>query len=184
MKLPRLLIGLSLLALACSGGNDAQAAKGKKKGNDAAPAAAAATIGDRTITLDEVDQKAQTTNMQAYQALLELEAKERGMTAAEVLEAEAEPPAISDAEVQAFYDQNKARMRGQTIEQAGPQIRQFLAAQQQDSAVKDMMSRFQEKYAVKIALDPPRVADIIAENDPYKGPKDAKITIIEYSEFQ
>ena len=202
MRHTRLLIGLSLCALACTGGVESQAGKGGKPAADAAASGVAATIGSRQITLAEVDQKAKATNMQVFQQLydarktaldeivrdhlLELEAKDRGISKDALLDTEVaqKTPAVTDAEVEAFYNQNKARLQGQTLEQSGPQIRQYLTAQRRDGALGTLISGLEKKHAVKVSLDVPRAEVTIAANDPIKGPASADVTIVEFSDFQ
>ncbi|MFI5042065.1 MAG: hypothetical protein ACHQNA_09495, partial [Acidimicrobiales bacterium] len=116
---------------------------------------AAAKIGDKTITLQEVDQLAAADLMRAkqmeYEArqrvldgiidddLLELEAKAKGVTKDKLIETEinAKAPDATPAEIDAFYEQNKARMGSQTKEQASPQIGAMLKSQKMGTVRAD-----------------------------------------------
>jgi len=64
------------------------------------------------------------------------------------------------------------------------QIQSFLTSQQQKEARDSLLAQLKEKAEVKITLDAPRVEVPIAANDPAKGPKDAKVTVVVFSDFQ
>ena len=93
-------------------------------------------------------------------------------------------PDITDAEIQAFFAQNQARMGGQTLEQMTPQIRQHLQNQRISTVMRDFVTDLKKKAGVQVYLEPPRSEVKIAANDPKKGPEGAPITLVEYSDFQ
>lgn len=193
------LAGALLLGAACG---QAPASQTPPKSTASSEDTVVASIGDRRIKLAEVDEKALQSNMSVYQelynarrqaldeilseALLEREASSRGVSLDELLEKEVtskvEP--VTEADVQAFFDQNQARLGGRTLDQIGPQIRQYLGAQRASAAREDFLSELKAKAGVAINLDPPRVPIQIASNERIKGPADAPVTIIEYSDFQ
>ncbi len=198
----RLLRGAFVVA-ACAGLFGAACAAPAESSKAQGTGGVAARVGDRTITLDEVDERAKKTNADAYQKLyearrealdqiinnllVEREAQARGVAQAELLRAEieAKTPPVADADVKAFYDQNQSRMQGQTLEAMAPRIREFLTAQQAESARSSFLAALKQKAGVKIALEPPRVDVQVAENDPAKGgPAGAPILLVEFSEFQ
>ncbi len=162
----------------------------------------AATIGDRTITLEQLDAKAQSQDMKAYQALydarrraleqmineqvIEQKATAAGVTPEEFVRTELEKRSqpVSDAAIEAFYEQQKARLQGQTLDQARPQIQQFLARQQAAATAQDLYKELRENVAVQVHIEPPRAEIVVAANERTKGPDTAKITIVEYSDFQ
>ena len=162
----------------------------------------AATFGDRTITLEELDAKAQVTNMKAYQSLydtrrqvlqqmidqsvVEAEAAARGVSVEEMVRVEVEKraPAATDAEIEAFYTQQQARMEGKTLDEVREQIRVYLTRQKSVMAQQQFIKELRDKVAVKINIEPPRVEIVVAANERQKGPATAKVTIVEYSDFQ
>jgi len=162
----------------------------------------AAVVNGKKITTAELDAKALRTNMKLAQSvydarkkvlddiimekLLESEAKSKGMTPSALLEQRiaAKTRPVSDASVQAYYNTNKGRMRGRTLEQVGGQIRAMLVRQNKASARASVLAELKKNAKVKITLDPPRADVAFASNDPVKGPKDAKVTIVEFSDFQ
>ena len=97
------------------------------------------------------------------------------------------PPAakpVTDADVQAYFDANKGRMQGRTMEQVGGQIKQFLAGQRETDARNDLLAQARKYSKVRMVIDAPRMEVAVAPNDPSKGPATAKVTIVEFSEFQ
>jgi protein-disulfide isomerase len=114
------------------------------------------------------------------QRLLAAEAAARGTSEAEVM-AGIVPPAVTDADVDAFYEQNRARIPRPKEEVAG-QIRQYLEQQRQTEARGAFFSSLTAKHKVEIKLEPERVE--VAAAGPAKGPAGAPVTIVEFSDFQ
>jgi hypothetical protein len=167
-----------------------------------AKAGVAAFIGGEAITLQELDAKALKTNMKLAQSLYDArkaaldqviierilapEAATKGITVDQLLSnrlAEKAKP-VTGEEVEAYYKANSARMGGKPMEQMAEQIQSFLTSQQQKEARDSLLAQLKEKAEVKITLDAPRVEVPIAANDPAKGPKDAKVTVVVFSDFQ
>jgi hypothetical protein len=162
----------------------------------------AAYIGGKPVTMQELDAKALKTDMKLAQSLYDArraaldqvlmerllgeDAAAQKITVDDLIKkrvAEKAKP-VTDADVETYYKANSARMGGKTLEQVSAQIRPFLTSQQETEAKSSLLAELKTKADVKIALDPPRADVVIAANDPVKGPKDAKVTIVEYSEFQ
>ena len=164
--------------------------------------AVAATVGDQSITVEQVDAKALTSNIKAYQdlydarkaaldeliadALLERAASSRGISKDDLVAQEITQKfrPVTDADVQTFYSQNQGRMGGRPLDQVTGQVRQFLTQQNETQVRQAFLNQLKQKAAVRITLDPPRTPVVIAANDPYAGPAVAKVTIVEYSDFQ
>jgi protein-disulfide isomerase len=91
---------------------------------------------------------------------------------------------VTGADVETYYKANSARMGGKTIEQVSEQIQSFLTAQKEKVARDNLLGELKQKVEVKITLDAPRVEVPIAANDPAKGPKDAKVKVVVFSDFQ
>jgi protein-disulfide isomerase len=112
--------------------------------------------------------------------LLEAEAAARGVTK-EALLAEIKPAEVTDAEVDAFYEQNKAQIP-RPKEEVAPQIKNYLAQQSGQKARQEFFNNLENKYKVDVRLEPIRVD--VAAKGPAKGPANAPITIVEFSDFQ
>jgi len=162
----------------------------------------AAYIGGKPVTIQELDAKALKSDMKLAQSLYDArraaldqvlmerilgpDAAAKNISVDELIRqrvAENAKP-VTDADVEAYFKANSARMGGKTLEQISAQIRPFLVSQQEAGARGNLLTELKAKAEVKITLDPPRADVVIAANDPVKGPKDAKVTIVEFSEFQ
>lgn len=162
----------------------------------------AATVGGKPITMAEVDAQLLASNMklaqQLYEArqaalddlimerLLAAEAEAKGVPLDQFvqqrIDAKIEP--VTDEDVKKFYDENVARMRGRTLEQMASAIRSHVEGQRKESARGALLAELKAGTDIRVMLDPPRVEVKLAANDPVKGPADAKVTVVEYSEFQ
>ncbi|HYB13553.1 MAG TPA: thioredoxin domain-containing protein [Myxococcota bacterium] len=115
--------------------------------------------------------------------LLAQEAKRRGETIDDLMKEEtAKAPAVSDEEVSAFYEQNKARAGNQTLEQLAPNIRKHLEHEKKQEAWSRYLDSLREQEKVVVLLEQPRVK--VAADGPARGPQDAPVTIVEFSDFQ
>ena len=161
-----------------------------------------ASIGDQAVTRAEVDKEAASKLTQIRQQEYDIrrgtvekmiqdkiyakEAASRGLAIEDLLKAEVEQkiPATTDAEASQFYEANKARMSGRTLEQVSGDIKNFLQQQKGQGRRRDFMKEMMAKHKVTILLDPPRVAVASMEGEWARGPKDAPVTIVEFSDFQ
>jgi len=148
-----------------------------------------AEVNGREITLQEVDSKIAGEIYDARSGALEelvtdlvieTEAERRGLTTDELIEQQIEQlGAVDDAEIAAFFEENRSRMRpDETLENVGPQIRGFLEQQREQAA----LGALRDTAAVSIRLEPPRIE--IAAIGPSRGPDDAPVTIVEFSDYQ
>ena len=198
---PALVVALSLASGACG----KQATEPGAVAVAAGPTAAGevlAVVGGKPITQSDVDAKTAEPMLRLereheknrYQLvesalqqvvqdrLLEAEATARGISKQEVI-ASVPPPSITSAEVEAFYQQNRAQLPpGRSQEQLIPQIRQYLGQQRAQLAARQFLDELAAKYKVEIKLEPRRVA--VAATGAAKGAANAKITLVEFSDFQ
>lgn len=114
------------------------------------------------------------------QRALELEAKARGVSGDTVL-ADIKVPAVTETEVHAFYDANKARSN-MSYEQLAPRIQQYLANQHNNSATRAFYEGLRAKYQIHSELQPFRVA--VSADGPSRGSANAPVTIVEFGDFQ
>jgi protein-disulfide isomerase len=161
-----------------------------------------ATVGGQEISLAQLDERAQAQNLQTYQALydarrqaldsmvseklLDRAAEKRGLTRDALLEQEVKsklsPPTA--AQVGEFYEQNRASMGGRTLDEVREQIRQYMANQAGQRAMRLFLASLAQESPVAITLVPPRVPVTVGANDPVKGPAGAPVQIVEFSDFQ
>jgi len=112
--------------------------------------------------------------------LLDAEAAARKVGKDQLL-AEIKPAAVTDADVDAFYEQNKAQIP-RPKDQVAAQIKTYLEQQGQQKARSEYFKTLEAKYKVDYKLEPIRVD--VAATGPTKGPANAPVTIVEFSDFQ
>ncbi len=162
----------------------------------------AAYVGGVAITLQELDEQILKSDMKLAQQFydarraalddiiieraLAKDAEAKGVPIKAFIEqsiaAKAKP--VTDADVEAFFNANQARMGGKTLDQMSTQIKTYLESQGQTAARAALLEEIRSKTEIRVTLDPPRADVKVAANDPVKGPEGAKVTIIEFSEFQ
>jgi protein-disulfide isomerase len=195
-------VGLAL-AVACSpqSAPEAQSDEETAVGDDSTPAA---RIGDEEISIGDVDDwikedlfrqetrggdparlhqaRSEALDDLIHQRLLEDEAERRGVSVqAMIAEEAAKRGAVSDEEVRAFYDENQERIPDD-FEAVAPRIRQHLERQAQGRAANAFLSGLREERDVEVLLETPRME--VAAEGPSRGPGDAPVTVIEFSDYQ
>ncbi len=186
-----------LLALACSA--PAQQTSG---GTDPA-----ARVGDRTITVKELDEHWQKSapgpHAQALQAmydgrkdaldeiiadtLIQQAAKAKGVTAEQYMQAEVGKrlKPVTDADIVTFFEQNQGQMQGRPLADVGPSIRKYLDDQQRSNAQQAIIAELRKAGPpIRLVMDAPRQQVNIGADDAAAGPANAPVTIIEFSDFQ
>lgn len=162
----------------------------------------AATLGDKSITMAEVDEAAFRLNSKLAsdlytarirgldEVLLEKalgeEAKAKGQTLPifldEIMASKAKP--VSDADVEKYFNDNKNRFSNKPFEQVAGDIRKYLAGLNELEVRKDLIKELKAKHNFKNFIEPPRIKLEVGANEPAKGPATAKVTIVEYSDFE
>jgi protein-disulfide isomerase len=162
-----------------------------------------ATVDGKAITLGEVESLAakelrmaeaqyqkekfritgQAVNQIVSQRLLEAEAAARNVSVQQLL-AEARVEPVSDEDVTRFYEQNKARVdaSGKSKEENLANVRSYLQGQNQATARQTLLGSLEEKHDIVILIEPPRVT--VAAIGPARGPANAAVTIVEFSDFE
>jgi protein-disulfide isomerase len=212
-----------LCSLAVAGLVAAAGYAAEPKAVPAAGAKVVATVNGAPITQAEVEAKAaeqlqqmeearlrllsSTTEALVIDKLLDLEAAAKGVTREALLDAEvkAKIPAITDAEADLFYEQNRARIQ-QPKEQVMPQIKQYLAQQKQGAVYTSLIESLNTKYKVENFLKaeveaaqkkledakaaaealkaPETRAKVENKTSPAKGAEAAPVVLVEFSDFQ
>jgi protein-disulfide isomerase len=115
-------------------------------------------------------------------------AKAAGQAVPEFLVADATKrlPAVSEAEIAAFYEENKDRAGGRTLDQLRGEIKPFLESRRKLQARAMLVEDLKTKSGstVKVMLDPPRYTVPVLQTDPVRGNASAPITIVEFSDYQ
>jgi protein-disulfide isomerase len=114
--------------------------------------------------------------------LLDAEAAARGVTKDKLL-ADVKAGEVTDADAEAFYEKNKAQMPPRPKETLLPQIKSYLQQTGQKEAQDKFYNSLEAKYKVDYLMEPMRV-EVAASGFPAKGPANAPVTIVEFSDFQ
>ena len=172
-----------------------------------APTEVVATIGAASVTLAEVDGKALQESASSFgnarlvQALymarraaideiiaarlIDQEAKARGIDQAALIAKEvtgaAKTPTAADIEF--WYQTNPAAVQGRPLEQLRGAIEAGLIQQRAAEARVQFVEQLKRKTAVTITLDPPRQM-VATAGYPARGPEEAPVEIVEFSDFQ
>lgn len=162
----------------------------------------AAQVNGKPVTISELDAKVRKTNRKLFQQLydarraaldtilierlLAAEAAKSGKTAVALFNERitARLEAVTDKEIEAYYKQNRGQMRGSKLAVASPKIRTYLVGEKRTKARNNVLAELKRAGDVKIVMGPPRSPMVVAANDPTKGPATAKVTILEFSDFQ
>ena len=166
-----------------------------------ATSAVLATVGERSITEADIENQIKgqmlRLNNQIYSLkkqavdsiinahLQEQEAKKRGITRQQLRQQEVtdktEP--VSDAEVEDYYNKNKTRFGEKKLEEVQAQLKQSLQARKQQQRQQAFATELRKAATIDFKLTPP-IVDVPTAGAPTKGPQDAPITLVEFSDYQ
>lgn len=205
-KLPlAALILVATVLPVCAGKKDNEEAEGRPGAGAKAPGGEIVALVDgEAVTRDSVDALIQSELLEIrreeYQArknaveqivrrrLMQAEAERLGVEPDELFEREVRTkvsvPAPQD--VDEFYEKykNHRQFKGKSKEEATPDIRNVLLQQRLQQRQADYLDGLRAGADVRILLDPPRVAVDVPAGEPSRGPEDAPVTIVEFSDFE
>jgi protein-disulfide isomerase len=188
-----------VFALACS--TSAQPAR------QAAPTDVVATVDQRSITLAEVDERAlnqPTANFSSlrlsdalYEArraaideminltLVERQARSLGINPTELLQQEVIGKAVEPTEfdIAAWYKANPSRVQNAPIEKVRDAINGLLKNERVEALRQQYLEGLRSKASIALTLDAPRVK-VATGGRPVRGPANAPVEIIEFSDFE
>ncbi|MGQ0508722.1 MAG: thioredoxin domain-containing protein [Myxococcaceae bacterium] len=178
-------------------------------GPDLAPDFEVATFAGQKITAAQLDEKVkpqlqeaeeefqkqkfqvrqQTLDRMILESLLEAEAKKRGLPNGEaVLKSEVDDkvPTPPDDKVKQLYEASASRLPpGATLEQYKGQIIDFLTRQEKQDKARAFFDGLKKNANVVVKLpEPTKPRKQVEAKGPSRGPDDAKITVVEFSDFE
>lgn len=119
--------------------------------------------------------------------LLAQEAHRRQITTRALLELEVsgKVPRPTDAQAQAFYEQNKERINGE-FAQSKAQVIQYIQEAGEREATLALAEKLRRAAVIEIKLTAPEppVFQISTDDQPTKGNPNASVTIVEFTDFQ
>jgi protein-disulfide isomerase len=161
-----------------------------------------ATVGGQPVTRGDVETLAgarlvelrnqeynilrQALDEKVNRIILEGEAARRKITVEELIrqEIESKTAPVTAEDQKAFYEQNKAQFgsmaEAEALKNADAQLRQ----QRLRTRGLEYLGGLRTALGVKVLLDAPRYAVSASPDDPSRGPANAPVTIVEFSDFQ
>ena len=129
----------------------------------------------------------QEVELKVNDLLLSREAERRGMTPKALLAAEvaSKIPAVTEADAQKFFDENKERINGD-FTQTKEQIIQYLREVAERKAQTDFAARMRAGAQVRTFLVAPAapVYKLATDGQPSKGNPAAAVTLVEFTDYQ
>ena len=162
-----------------------------------------ATVNDKQITAGNIEDslrplifsvqeqvyalRKQDLELKINDTLLAHEAQKKSVTTRALLDSEvsAKVAKVTDADAQAFYDQNKERISGD-FAQTKAQIIQYLQERREREATVTYADLLRRASKVEINLTAPvaPVLSITTDDQPVKGNPNAVVTIVEFTDFE
>jgi protein-disulfide isomerase len=158
-----------------------------------------ATVGSHSITERELDEKIRpqmaSLDAQLYELkrnaiqvladdyLVEQAARKAGMSVPAYLkrELDSKGDTVTEADAKKYYDQYKDRI-GRPYDQVKEQLIGALNGQKIDQRRRELVERLRKDAPVKVLLAAPRFD--VAATGPSRGPANAPVTIVEFSDYQ
>ncbi|HVN27239.1 MAG TPA: thioredoxin domain-containing protein [Candidatus Binataceae bacterium] len=170
------------------------------RSNATDPDQVVATIGDRKVTekeldvkikhqLEAEDSKIYDLKVEAIQAMaeqyaLEQAAKKENLAPDAYLKKHLPQKKLTDADAKLFYDQHKEiQARYPKYDVIKGRLLEALQVQQDEQARETLLAELRKQQPVTVMLVAPRV-EIKSAGHPERGPKDAPVTVVEFSDFQ
>ncbi|HEX7332104.1 MAG TPA: thioredoxin domain-containing protein [Pyrinomonadaceae bacterium] len=186
------------------------AAQVKVLAKPTAPAATAAdrarvlaVVNDKQITMGDIENslrplifnvqeqvyalRKQDLELKINDTLLSQEAQKKGVTTRALLDTEVSAKAarVTDAEAQAFYNENKDRISGD-FAQTKPQIVQYMQERKEQEATLAFAGQLRRASKIETNLTAPEspAFAITTDDQPVKGTANALVTIVAFTDFE
>ncbi len=183
------LLSCVLLA-ACSPGDAGKEVLARVDGESVTMADVDSLVGDRLAVM-ELEYRQNRYNLvelalqrSIRDRVLEKEAAARGLTREEfVAQLTQGRVEVTEEEVVNFYRRNMGAFGGRRLEDMYDQIVEYLEERGYEEALDEAMTELSEAHEVVILLEPVRV-EIDNEGSPAIGPRNAPVTLTEFSDFE
>jgi protein-disulfide isomerase len=162
-----------------------------------------AVVNDKQITMGDIETslrplifnvqeqvyalRSQDLELKINDTLLSQEAQKKGVTTRALLDAEvsAKVPRVTDAQAQAFFDENKDRISGD-FAQTKAQIIHYLQEQKEQEATLAFAGQLRKAATIQVNLTAPEspAFSIATDDQPVKGTAKALVTIVEFTDFE
>ena len=196
--------GLAALALACACSKQATTPTATAAGATTPPDQVVATYNGGKITSAELEKEVrpqiadlenkmfqarkQTLEQMAMERIVKSEASKAGLSEQDWIKKKIDETPVTpptEAQMRQFYDRLKSG--GQippeaSFESLKDRISQALINQQRQGQMQKVIADLQKQANLKLDLPQPRIQ--VAAEGPTRGPKDAPVTIVEFSDFE
>jgi protein-disulfide isomerase len=168
-----------------------------------APATVIVTVGGRPITFGALSERLkpivyklrlnnytlakQALDVTINDLLLLAEATKRGVNPEDIIRKEVSdkvrPP--TQAEVEKFYEENKARINGD-FASVNNQIATYLQQKKRERLEEELSARLRQGANIRLLITEPALPTqlISVDDDPVRGDANAPVTIVEFTDFQ
>ena len=162
-----------------------------------------AVVNDKQITMGDIETslrplifnvqeqvyalRKQDLELKINDTLLSQEAQKKGVTTRALLDADvsAKVPRVTEAQAQAFFNENKERISGD-FAQTKAQIIQYLQEQKEQEAVVAFAGELRKAATIQVNITAPEspAFAIATDDQPVKGTANAVVTIVEFTDFE
>jgi len=160
-----------------------------------------AKVGNREITSAELEKRAagqlMRVRQQMYEVkkkaledyideiLLEEKAKSEGISTEEWLKKNLDSKIVepTEEEIKKVMEQYRSRL-AKDDDQARNQVVTYLRQKSRQDAEHGLKQVLRKNAGIQILLEPPRMEPVIMAHNPTRGPADAPVTLVEYTDFQ
>lgn len=129
------------------------------------------------------DEKMRVLEGMIFDRLTEDAAKQAGIPKEQWIKDNLVVPEPSEAQIAQVMAQYRSRL-AKDDDEARKQVVDYLKQQGGQQAAMALRQQLAAKAGVEILLDPPRVEVTVSERNPSRGPADAPVVIVEYTDFQ
>jgi protein-disulfide isomerase len=138
----------------------------------------------RALNAKIFEVKEQALNEMIDEQLLNREARRLKLSVQQLLrrEVDSQVSQPTSTDVESYYSGMKERI-GRPLEEVRPQIVELLAATRRRTAYEGYLGRLRSREKIVVLLAPPRVK-VSADTARVRGPANAPITIVEFSDFE
>lgn len=138
---------------------------------------------------ERFDAESQAMDDKVNEAVLELEAKKRGLANADALLAEEIDKKVSantETEVQEAWGVLQRKFRGKALEEVRGDVEKAITGKKKAERFQVYMKELRASYGVATQLPYPNLPRFMvsADDDPAIGPADAPITLIQFADYQ
>ena len=92
---------------------------------------------------------------------------------------------VTDQEVAAFFEENRAEMGGRPFDEMRAILREYLEEERKMAAREELFASLRAADAsLRVLLDAPRTALPITADDPADGPAEAPVTVVVFADFE